>query len=274
MPTISRTGGAGSRPHSTIQFPYNDLKDAEEIAHIIFDKYPQGGTINQLAAVLGQSSTSGAFRNKIIGAKMFGLVDGTGRFSLTELGHRIIDQNHIFEARVEAFLAVPLFNALYEGAQKSGGKLPSTSAGIESWIVNLGVVPKQAPRARQTFQRSAALAGFFDHDPARLIMPSIITRYESAPSNIEFVKTPAPAVQQFSEPEIMRQPLIIGMLQTLPTIGQELSEDDLSDWAETFKRTLRLMYPKGRAAPTTVRKDGMPSGQRSSGEQVEDILKS
>lgn len=248
MSTSSKSGGAGSRPHSTIQFPYNDLKDAELITHIIFDKYPHGGTINQLAAALGQTSTSGAFRNKIIGAKMFGLIEGAGKYVLTDLGQRIIDSDEEMAARVDAFLSVPLFSALYDNAQKSGGKLPPSSSGIESWIIGFGVVPNQATRARQTFQRSGKLAGFFDADPDRLIMPSLYRETSASPSSIESVRSPSVMPQQFQEPEIMRQPLIIGMLQTLPTVGHELSEDDLTDWAETFKRTLRLMYPRSKGS--------------------------
>ena len=264
MSTSSKSGGVGSRPHSTIQFPYNDLKDAEAIAHIIFDKYPHGGTINQLAAALGQTSTSGAFRNKIIGAKMFGLIEGTGKYVLTDLGRRIIDSDEEMAARVDAFLSVPLFSALYDNAQKSGGKLPTNSSGIESWIVGFGVVPNQATRARQTFHRSGKLAGFFDADPDRLIMPSLDARtYVETSSTIESMGNNLASVyaDRVTAPKIMNDPLIVGMLDRLPDTGSPFPEDELNDWIETFKRNLKLIYPKGK-------KEGTSHGQRTTGEEV------
>jgi hypothetical protein len=248
---------SGSRPHSKIQFPYNDLKDAEEVAEIVFG-YPTGCTINQLAAALRQSASSGAFRNKIIGAKMFGLIDGAGQFRLTELGHRIIDESERPAARVDAFLTVPLFKALYDNAGRGGGKLPTDIKGIERWIIDCGVVPNQAPRARQTFQRSGKLAGFFDHGEDRLIPPAL---NHKARTDVDTVESVAVTTQEprsvWSQTAIMQHPLIVGMLQTLPDPGSKLSSEFLNDWTGTFERNLRLIY--SLPSPTEPTDQGITS---------------
>ncbi len=70
------------RERSTIQFPYNDLDDAADLAKVL----------DQLAGYLKQSITSGTFRLRVSNASTFGLTENErGEVRLTELGRRIAD---------------------------------------------------------------------------------------------------------------------------------------------------------------------------------------
>ncbi len=76
------------------------------------------------------------------------------------------------DAKAGAFLAVPLFKAVYE--KYKGGVIPA-SAELERDMANLGVSDKQKGRARQLFEKSAEEAGFFEHGNNRLVMPGVVT---------------------------------------------------------------------------------------------------
>jgi hypothetical protein len=64
--------------------------------------------------------------------------------------------NRMPEAKARAFLAVPLYKAVYE--KYKGGVLPPAAA-LERDLVALGVAEKQKGRAGQVFERSAEQAG-------------------------------------------------------------------------------------------------------------------
>lgn len=155
---------------STIGFPYTPLKDAELIASELHDQWGGKASPDQLAAGLGASPKSGAFRIKIATARTFGAIAvSRGSISLTDLGRKLIDPQTRASARVEAFMAVPLFAALAD--EYKGSMLPPDS-GLEQKIQGLGVSAKQTAKARQAFQRSAELAGFFQHGRQRLVSPA------------------------------------------------------------------------------------------------------
>jgi hypothetical protein len=155
---------------STIEFPYSSLKDAEVIAEELHSSWGGSARSDQLAAGLGSSPKSGAFRTKIATARTFGATSTVrGSISLTEIGRQLIDPQTRDAARVRAFMSVPLFAALVK--EYEGSMLPSDS-GLEQIISELGVSVKQATRARQAFQRSAEQAGFFRHGRQRLVPPA------------------------------------------------------------------------------------------------------
>jgi hypothetical protein len=106
---------------------------------------------------------------RVITARVFGLLNyERGTVTLTELGLRSVDTKFARTARVESFLAVPLFKAVFE--KLKGAVLPPMAA-IERTMEQLGVAPKQKTKARQVFMRSAKQAGFFQLDPERLTVP-------------------------------------------------------------------------------------------------------
>jgi hypothetical protein len=158
------------RERSTIEFPYLSLDIAIEIAKGV---HATGGTqsrLEQVAAHLGESANGGAFRNKLVTSKLFGLTSHSGNtITLSPLGARVVDPAREQTARAEAFLNVPLYKAIYE--RFLNGTLPPQQ-GLESAMVTLGVANKQKERARQAFQRSAKEAGFFAYGSTKLVYPA------------------------------------------------------------------------------------------------------
>lgn len=141
----------------------------ELVATELHDKWGGKASPEQLAAGLSSSPTSGAFRIKVATARTFGAITtARGVLALTALGRKLIDPQTQATARVEAFMTVPLFAALAD--EYKGVMLPPDS-GLERKIHDLGVSAKQAVRARQAFQRSAELAGFFRQGRQRLVPP-------------------------------------------------------------------------------------------------------
>jgi len=165
------TESAGDkRERSTIQFPYNDLDDAALIAKAVHENAGLSCTIDQLAAYLKNSLTSGAFRLRVGNAAIFGLTENErGEVRLTPLGRRIADASQQAAAKVEAFLAVPLYARIYENYK--GFTLPGAAA-LEKFMREVGVAAKQTGKARQAFMRSARQAGFFAHGEDRLVRPA------------------------------------------------------------------------------------------------------
>lgn len=162
--------GGEKRQRSTIAFPYNDLDDAVTIAKAIHENAGTSCTIDQLAAYLKVSITSGAFRVRVANASTFGLTENErGEIRLTDLGRRIADTSQEASARVEAFLAVPLYARVYEHFK--GYTLPGAAA-LEKYMSDVGVSTKQTDKARQAFMRSAKSAGFFAHGEDRLVRPA------------------------------------------------------------------------------------------------------
>jgi hypothetical protein len=175
---------------STIAFPYTSLSDAEDVARAL-RRRGDTATMDAVAAELGQT-VSGAFRTKIATARTFGVIDvRRGQVQLTQLGHRITDPDQAEQARVEAFLHVPLFLRVFE--EYRGRNLPPAK-GLEAAIERFGVSPKQSDRARQTLQRSAEQAGFFRHGTDRLVAPAL-SGSGGQNANVQTPQTPSSAVE-------------------------------------------------------------------------------
>jgi hypothetical protein len=165
-------GNGKKYERSSIAFPYGSLKDAEEIVRSLHTKWGDSADLDQLAAGMQTTKSSGAFRAKVSTAKTFGVIEGSrGRVALTANGKQLLDPATAANARVEAFLRVPLFKELYERKKAGSGLLPPDAA-LENEIRELGVSSRQTDRARQAFQRSAEQAGFFAHGRDRLTLPN------------------------------------------------------------------------------------------------------
>lgn len=146
------------RNRSTIGFPYGSLADAEQVASAV-QQYGGSATADQVASAMNSTTKSGAFRMKTATARIFGVLEHErGTLKLSQLGRRLVDPTAQEAARVEAFLTVPLFLAIFTDFQ--GTVLPGDN-GLEHRMAALGVSPKQTAKARQAFQRSAERAGFF-----------------------------------------------------------------------------------------------------------------
>lgn len=234
--------GDGKRERSTIDFPYLGLDVAVEMAKGV---YAVGGSScqwDQLAAKFGQAATGGGFRQRVMTAKTFGLLTySQGTITLTKLGTQICDPDQESAAKAEAFLAVPLYKAVYE--QFKGGTLPPT-VGLETAMVSLGVTPKQKATARQVFQRSATEAGFFAYGQGRLVLPSIKA------SAVAPAVTPAdPSVDDGKKKKKVEEddeeelhPFIKGLLKKLPPPDSEWPNDKRAKWLQAAVNIFDLMY--------------------------------
>lgn len=229
--------GAGVR--SGIDFPYSALDDAEKLAASIYGNHGSECDLAQLAGWLGSTVASSKFRSQVSAAKMFGLIHRrTGVAALTDLGLAIVDPEKQLEARVEAFLAVPLYRQMHD---KFAGRLLPPDAGLEAEIRDLGVTVKSVARARQTFQRSAAVAGFFKMGKNRLVRPPV--------GGVADPSTRAGAADECNESPTTNSPTATGpsddLLQALwarlPTEGT-FPEPQRSHWLKMLGLALDMVY--------------------------------
>lgn len=229
-----------SRERSTIGFPYLDLNDAVEVTKAV---HAVGGSTcqwDQLAAHLQQSATSGQFRMRVGTAKLFGFLNyDRGTVTLTPLGMRLCDPQQEASARVDAFLTIPLYKAIYE--QYKGATLPSTS-GLETAIGNLGVAPKQKGKARQVFQRSAQQAGFFSYGSERLVAPSI--KASTKPEVLDEEELDDEDEKEKPEKPNKKHlhPLIEGLIQKLPEAETQWDLQGRRKWLLAALNIFDLMY--------------------------------
>jgi hypothetical protein len=241
------SAAGGERQRSTISFPYGDLASAIQLAKAIFDNVAGGECDDdQLAAWSNQSAKSSGFRTQVYGARTFGVLAGeSSRHRVTELGKAIIDPHQEREAKVRAFLSVPLYSALFE--KFKGGVLPPAAA-LEREIEALGVAPKQKDRARQVFERSAEQAGFFEHGRNRLVQPGISAG----------AKPPADenggggGGGGGDDSGITGNSVLDALLGALPKSGTDWPADDRVDWLKMVSMAMGMAY--GKAETITITK--------------------
>ena len=223
---------------STIAFPYTGLKDAEQIAHALHDGWGGSASPDQLAASLNASPRSGAFRVKLATTRTFGAISiSRGNIALTDLGRKLIDPQTRATARVEAFLAVPLFAAL---ANEYKGTMLPPDSGLEQKISDLGVSTKQTARARQAFQRSAELAGFFKMGKDRLVPPADLAGAAKPPADPKGPKQhrdPPASITDLPAP-------LPELWVTLLRDGRSWSPEKIHEFVEAA-RTLQALLAKG-----------------------------
>lgn len=121
-----------------------------------------GGSIapDLLAPALGYSGTNnGAYLSRVASARLFGVVTGRGaRLDLTDRGREILAgvEPQSSRSRRDAFLAVPLFRAVADAVESSGGYLPDDLA---RWLVDeFGEVGDKARSAADQLVASAGQA--------------------------------------------------------------------------------------------------------------------
>lgn len=229
------------RGRSTIGFPYADLANAEQLARAVYE-HGRDCAVDQLAAWVSPpvNAQSGGFRSRVTAAQMFGLLErmrGQGRLGLTDLADRIVDPHTAAAARVEAFMNVPLFAAVYEGY--TGKRLPPAEA-LEQHIEQLGVAPKQVTRARQTLMSSAARAGFFDATEGRLVMPA----RNGIPTDERDPEAAGPTEPEAlaSTPPPVQDPMLRGLFERLPDAGSEWGKQARDHWIAAARTIFVLVY--------------------------------
>lgn len=233
--------GRAHRERSSIAFPYQNLQDAIEIASAVYNNVGSGEcSSDQLAAWVGQSSKSSGFRARISAAKLFGVLESgvLEDYRLSNLGRQIVDPNQERRAKVDAFLNVPLYQAVYE--KHKGGTIPRASA-MEQEIIQLGVAKKQAQRARAVLEKSAEVAGFSEHGRDRLVKPGVSDSATSVNSEFEH---PSPSYDSVAGEDSQQRlhPFIQGLLKTLPEQSTAWSLRDRAKWLRLAANAFDLIY--------------------------------
>jgi hypothetical protein len=248
------------REASRIAFPYVDLNDAAGIARAIWEHVGTSTADQaQIAAWAGHDSVdSGAYRTRLSGARLYGLItSGSKQVGLTELGRDLVDVERGPKARVDAFLRVPLYKSLYE--RYHGGTLPSTNVALEADLVDLGVSEKQKDRARQVFQRSAEQAGFFSQGRNRLVLPAFRDLGDQKPPAAEDHNGGGGGGDRGGRD---LHPLLNGLVETLPEAHTVWSESEQDDWISAAKAVFKLIYKKAPTAKSdSPNAPGRPSAQ-------------
>lgn len=237
-----------TRQRSTISFPYMDLGAAVTAATTLHDKAGHDQcSLQQLSAWMGTTTTSSTFRVQVGATRLFGFIDSDGpeSYRLSMLGRRLVDPQQEKRAKVEAFLNVPLFNALYESHKD--GVLPPTAA-LEREIAALGVSEKQKDRARQVFERSAELSGFFEHGKTRLVMPAFKGAGNGGESLASPPLPPTPPGSGGNNGSgdggttLDLDPLLIALLQKIPKSGEQWPAAQRLRWFKTFAMNVSQVY--------------------------------
>jgi len=234
---------------SAVQFPYADLQQALEVTRAA---YEEAEDINRVAVKLGYSVSSGAFRQKVAAAKLFGLVETGGKkLTPTALGEQIVRSPGSKRLLAAAFLNVPLYKQIYD--KYEGRPLPQSS-GIEGFMATQGVSPKQTDKARRIFARSATTAGFFDMSRDTLVVPAEEPAHEGRErGDDEADSTTTPARRSVAPasnlPLGSKGRLLDGLFEALPLPGQDWSEDGPDGWKQwlaTAEAVFRFVYPEPR----------------------------
>lgn len=251
-----------TREQSTIAFPYHDLDGSIEVARAVYNRSGLGSCdLDELAAEMGQV-ISGNFRVKVGAARTFGLVEKDGRAAvkLSDLGRAVIADDDPASAKVDAFMAVPLYSKLYEAY--NGQKLPPMKA-LEREMASLGVAVKQADKARQAFERSARQAGFFNAGSDRLVRPRVDALRSQRPSGDTRGEEPKSDSSQkrdsggddrgvIVEPAKgeggSQHPLIQGLLITLPSPGAEWASRERKAWLTMAESIFDMIYTDTKKA--------------------------
>jgi hypothetical protein len=257
----AQTKDADKRQMSTIAFPYLDLDTAVEVARAMYKTRGHSAMeAHELAATMDQT-LSGAFRLKTGTARIFGLTDKEGRDAarLSDIGLRIIEAETEKQARAEAFLAVPLYQAIYDNYK--GQRLPPPKA-LEREMERLGVSNKQTDKARQAFERSARQAGFFAKGEDRLVKPHFEGEAVGRPDKPDNQASDTSKVEGAGRGSGsgrggggVYHPFIEGLLKTLPNPETEPDwpVDQRAKWLQTAASIFGLIY-KGNGEITVTKK--------------------
>lgn len=248
LTAVKDGSGPSGRPRlrSTIAFPYCDLAEAERAVRHVAESMGSCRP-EQLAAWLGHRTlNSGAFRNKVVAGKLYGVFEG-GRnlIALTELGRRLVEEPTARQARVEAFLSVPLYRTIFQNHR--GSPTPG-NLGLELEMAGLGVSRSQVQGARQVFLRSAEQAGFREAGPGRMVLP-------------KGTVFPVPqAGSRPEEPKGIRYPKVVEAILDQAPWGSTWSEPDFEAWSGLLVQALRVHF-KPEAGAGTSRGPSQDAGE-------------
>ncbi len=249
---VANSGRVATRQRSSISFPYNALPDITEIPQKIHQNVGNGECSDaQLAAWVGISPKASTFRVRISSARTFGLIEQgqNDDHRLTDLGRRFIDERRMRDARVESFLTVPLYRAIFDHYEN--GTIPPAAA-LERQIAEFGVAEKQKSRARAALEKSAEYAGFYEHGRNRLVKPGQSSLAE-APAQVPAV---VPSKSGGGGDSFDHDPMVLGLFKRLPRPDDSWALHERQRWLQTAAQVFDLIYgdeDDGRIVVTVAR---------------------
>lgn len=235
------------RKRSEIAFPYYDFSDSASVAKVVYDTVGVGTCqLTQIAAWVDQSIKSSSFRMQVSAAKLFGLLmaESVDTYRVTELGRKLQDPESAKKAKIDAFLSIPLYSALYD--RHKDGVLPPAAA-LEREIAGLGVPDKQKDRARLIFERSAEQTGFFGYGKNRLVMPGIPAKEAGSPTQ-EPAEQPSERSTGGGGPGggdgagLNLDPLLMALLRKIPATEEGWPAEKRARWFRTFAMNVSQVY--------------------------------
>lgn len=166
------------RAVSGTKFAASSLADSVAVAEAIHRKGGGRASHDQLAAFLAyKSSNNGSYLDRVASARMFGLVEGTrGEMSPTRRAETILMPEYPEDVRpalVDAFMDVPLFQAIYEDYH--GKELPPEFGLKNAMRTRYAITPSRVSDAYRSMMESADTAGLFEVKGSRtqLIIPTM-----------------------------------------------------------------------------------------------------
>lgn len=246
----------GQRGRSTIDFPYFDLDNGVEIATVVRELGHTSCDPASLATKLNMAPDGGGFRMRLIAAKTFGLINYGrsvgGLVELTDLGQKITDPQTERTGRLESFMIVGLYKAMFD--RLKGQVLPPPPA-IERLMETLGVAPKQKDKARLVFMRSAKQAGLFELSAERMTVPANLSATPPLTPAPEKVAA-SPDTRYSVGGGASDHPFIQGLIGKLPPADSEWDLVSRAKWLTTAANIFDLMYQGGNELGIKVRLEG------------------
>lgn len=261
--TQPKEGKVAQAVRAAMTAPYFDLDSSVRVAEAVYNKGGGSCTADQLAHWLEYTSVrSGTFLTRVSSAnKHFGLIRQEGdRFVITERAEKILSPvmpEDAVNAKVDAFLAVPLFQRVYE--QFRGQQLPP-EVGLKNLFLNTyKVLPDRVPIAVRIFLNSATQASLLQTsgDRQRLVRPGGAAVAVPAISPAH-PKPPEDAATVVERPAWRSgggggdgpvHSAIIGLLRELPPPGSPWSKSKRDQFLLTFDNLIKLLYPAEESSP-------------------------
>ena len=248
--------GAGPQLNrAKFAYPYFNMKSSLDVARLIYEKGGGSCTPDQLAAFLDYKSVkSGTYQTRTSASRQFGFVQsGGGEISITERAQNILNPvmpEDAILAKTEAFLAVELFNQIYQQFQ---GKTLPPGVGLKNLFTQMyNLTNDRVGPAIRVFFQSAEYAGFFatGGNRSRLIKPPINISDRKPNSDIQMESQPQNEGQQKpkwtggggGEPPGVHS-AIIGLLRELPAPGNTWKKSKKDAFKTAFAATLDFIYP-------------------------------
>ncbi len=248
-------GDGSNYERSSIQFPYFDLGECLKIVRAISNNAGADDcTDDQVAAWTDLSSKSSGYRSRMSATRLFGLIE-SGKSSgvrLSDLAPKALDEHHARAAKVQAFLNVPLFKRVYENWR--GQQIPP-AAKLERALVTFGVAEKQKARARQTLERSAAEANFYENGKDRLVQPGTKSGGHVTPPADNHNKGSGTGAHDNGGGgnEFSLDPIIRGLINRLPKSGDTWPKSERKLWLGILENSFELVYRDGeKGQPSTT----------------------